>query len=231
MATDSMDTAAMSDSATPLTRRNPAPTRYLLGFTAAIVGGVGAVINTAYGFNGDDINLANIEKHGTMFALANGYGLALSMLTVIVAVLAVAALAPTRGSRWATAGLATGFLSSVLLCVGGGASLVLLYLTKPAAISTDAANSLVAYMNNNGSAIIPVIFPGFLLVLLTVILVTVAMLRARTIPMWVPIAFFVTSASTVVVNTGAIGIVLSVLQQTAVAVVCWYAWRFVKAAT
>jgi hypothetical protein len=73
-----------------------------------------------------------------------------------------------------------------------------------------------------------VAFPGFLLLLVAQIAITVALIRSRSVPLWVPILFAAGGVPAVLLaGSGMVAALVAVPQFVAMVAIGWYARRLV----
>jgi hypothetical protein len=116
-----------------------------------------------------------------------GYGLAAMTLGI-----AVCRLAPQRGAALANIGAVATVLGGVLFAAAPFAMGVLSwYATETDAVSPAAGGKLIDYVQDNPAHLIAVDAVGFVCLNLGLLLLAIALGRARTVPRWLPIAFAV----------------------------------------
>lgn len=117
--------------------------------------------------------------------------LAYAVIGVTFAI-AVCALARSRGAVWATVGGALTALGGIAFAMGEFAFVSLSwYATEPAALSADQGTRLLDHAVDHPEHGMVVQMAGFGLFTLGSILLVVALIRSRAVPLWLPIAFFV----------------------------------------
>jgi hypothetical protein len=110
--------------------------------------------------------------------------------------LAVCVLVRARGSRWANAGAVLASLGGVLYAMGAFAFAAFSwYATETDAISAKAGTALMEHAEDNPEHILLPQMAGFLLVTLALVAISVALLRARTTPTWLPVSILVLTAA------------------------------------
>lgn len=117
--------------------------------------------------------------------------LAFAVLGVALS-LAVCMLARSRGAVWATVGAVVTSLGGIAFAMGafGFASLAW-YATNTTAIPVENGTEFLKYAVDNPQHGMVLQMAGFLLFTLGSIALFIALIRARTVPVWLPIAFFV----------------------------------------
>jgi hypothetical protein len=143
------------------------------------------------------------------------------------AALASLLLARERGARWATAGASLVWLGAALYGVGIGGWAALYYFgTDPRALSPAAGARLFHSFNHDGAHMLAVPFGGALIVAIGSLLIAVALLRARSVPRWVPIVGALSAVATVLLPPdGAAGLVAEAASSVTTIAIGWYAWH------
>jgi len=214
-----------ADEATAYDRRTPLASRMLLLLVAIVLGAAGTLANVLSGYNGDEISVKWLADHPHAWVFAT-YGTVLSTMGLVAFLLAVCVLVRTRGATWATVGLATGAVGASLIAVGSVMPMALTGINGQNVVPPADLDKLIDYVAQHDVTAASLAFPGFLLLLVTQIVVTVALVRARTVPIWVPIAFIVGGVvETVFAASGVLTAVLTVPQLVAMVAVGWYAYR------
>jgi hypothetical protein len=200
--------------------------RRLLLPVAIVAGWIGAVWNTLAGFSGDtDLTVSWLASHQHAWIAAT-YGTALNAIGIVALLLAVCVLVIRRGSAWATAALVTGMIGTALYAVASAVPMQILGLGKQTVISAAQTTSLLDYMSEHDTIQGGVAFPGFLLLLVAQILVTVALFRSRALPLWVPTLFIAGAVVQVVLAGGGVLTAVATIPETvAMVVIGWYAYR------
>jgi hypothetical protein len=209
--------------------RRPLPSRVLLLLVAIVLGGLGNLANALFGLQNGNITIDWAAKHQSAWAAAT-YGTALTGLSLVALLAAVCVLVRGRGARWATVSLAIGSVGTFLWMVGAPILAAYLPMGTQNVISSAQANALVDYFEKHDMTQAGVAFPAFLLLLVTQITVTVALIRSRAVPLWVPIVFFAGGVvETVFAGGGPLTAVLTVPQILAEIAIGWYAYQKSKA--
>jgi hypothetical protein len=207
------------------TRRTSTRTRMLLVLVAIVLGGVGTLVATLFAPPSGDLTLDWAANHQSAWA-PGLYGNALLGLGLVAMLAAVCALARQRGAGWATVSLAIGTIGAFLWVVAAGVPSGYLPIAKQTVISPAQTSALVDYVAHHEMSQGAAGFPAFVLLLITQITVTVALIRSRAVPLWVPIVFLAGGAvETVFAGSGALTAVLSVPQVIAEIAIGWYAWQ------
>jgi hypothetical protein len=142
----------------------------VLVLVAIVLGGLGNLASLAFGFDEGEVSVAFAAEHPSSWAAAT-YGTALLGLGLIALFVAVCALVRGRGSAWATVTLAVGSIGTQNV------------------VSTDQASALLDYLHTHDLTQAGAGFPAFLLLLVAQITLTVALIRSRAVPLWIPIVF------------------------------------------
>jgi hypothetical protein len=106
--------------------------------------------------------------------------------------LVVCMLARSRGAAWATVGAVVTSLGGIAFAMGafGFASLAW-YATDTTAIPVESGTEFLKYAVDNPQHGMVLQMAGFLLFTVGSILLVVALIRSRSVPVWLPIAFLV----------------------------------------
>lgn len=130
---------------------------------------------------------------------------------VNVALLAVATLVLVRGrgSAWATWGAVAMGLGIAVQAVGvAGWASAYFYATDPA-VSAAAGKAVVDAANHDQGHLFALLVPGALLVVVGTVLQVVGLLRAKAVPVWVPIGVLFSVITFFVPGNGLAGLVTS----------------------
>jgi len=106
--------------------------------------------------------------------------------------LVVCAMVRSRGTAWATVGAVLTTLGGILLAMGEfGFAAISWYATDTNALSVPDGTKLLDYTVDHPDHGLVVQMAGFLLFTLGSILLLIALIRARAVPLWLPIACLV----------------------------------------
>lgn len=150
-------------------------------------------------------------------------GLANTLMAVTAAI-AVCMLAPRRGAAWATVGATAILLGGLFFGAGVAAEGAAMgYAGDPHALPRQAGAALLKHINEHPERYVAAIIPGLILSTLGLLLISVALWRAETVPRWVPIALL---AGTVLdfFAPMSIGWIPGLLQAVATLAIAWYVW-------
>ena len=185
-----MSTATLTPAATTSTSRP----RAAIVATALTLGSlaVALMLVLAPGYQMDDFTYADIvasrDSAWTMY-LVDGLGFAVAGVALA---LAVCMLARARGAAWANIGAVLTALGGMVFFAAEFAFASLAwYASTTDALPADAGTKLLTYLQNNGGHVIGVQAPAFIAYNLGVLLMCVALWRARAVPRWLPIAIAV----------------------------------------
>jgi hypothetical protein len=218
-------TTAPTTTGAGIGERRPTSARMLLVLAAIVLGALGNLANLLFGFDEGRVSVSFAAEHPSAWAAAT-YGNALLGLGLIALFTAVCVLARQRGSGWATVTLAVGSLGTFLLTAAAAIPAGLIPIGTQDVISTDQANALVEYLQSHDLTQAGVAFPGFLLLLVTQITLTVALIRSRAVPLWVPIVFLAGGiVETLFAGNGALTAALTVPQLAAEVAIGVYALK------
>jgi hypothetical protein len=151
-------------------------------------------------------------------------GLANTLMTVSLAI-AVCVLVQKRGAMWANAGAVMTLLGGLLFGAGvaaEGASMG--YAGDPAALSRRSGQMLLTYMNHHPQMYVAPILPGLILSTVGPVLMCIALIRARSIPVWIPLALLVGTAWDFAAPIQA-GWIAAVPTIAAAIGISWFLWR------
>jgi len=200
-------------------------TRRLLLLVAIVLGGLGNLANLLSGYNGDHVTVAWLADHQSAWVAAT-YGTALNVLGILALLTAVCVLVRERGAAWATVSLAVGALGTALYAVSAAIPMALTGFGTQTTVPAADASALLDYVTGQDVTQPAVAFPGFLLLLVAQITITVALVRAKTVPAWVPILFIAGGALAVVfAGGGTLSAALALPQFAAMVAIGWYARR------
>jgi hypothetical protein len=116
---------------------------------------------------------------------------------------------PRRGPTWANIGAVLTGLGGVTFCAGMVAfGSFAWYATNSDAMPADSGSALMTYVENSPGHLLGLQIVGFMVTTLGSVLRMVALLRARSVPRWLPIGYLVLTAGLFVLR----GEALSVLQ-------------------
>lgn len=150
-------------------------------------------------------------------------GLANSLMAVTLAI-GVCILAPRRGAVWATLGAGAILLGGLFFGAGVAAEGAAMgYAGDPRALPGQAGAALLAYVNGHPDRYVVAIIPGLILSSLGLLLISVALWKARSVPSWVPIALFIGTVLDFAAPIS-VGWVASLPQAIAVIAIGWFVW-------
>ena len=136
----------------------------------------------------------------------------------------VCGLARTRGAVWATVGAGVTTIGGIALAMGEfGFAALSWYATDTDAVSVAEGTKLLDYFVDHPEHGMVVQMAGFLLFTVGSILLLVALMRARSVPLWLPIACLVLIVAQF---TPAPGRVLDFIQAAFMALLVVLAWMF-----
>lgn len=140
---------------------------------------------------------------------------------------AVCLLARSRGAAWALTGATTVVLGAAAFGAGiAGEGVSYAYATDPAAVPASAGGPLLAYMGEHPERYVVGILPGLALLTVGTILLSVALLRARAVPLPIPITLVAGTVFGLAVPFGIVGFAVSTLTVTVpMLAIGWYAAR------
>jgi hypothetical protein len=118
-------------------------------------------------------------------------GLGLAVASVALS-LTVCLLARQRGAVWATVGSILTSIGGLLFAMGAFAFAAFSwYATHTDAIATSAGTELMNFAADNPAHIMGLQMAGFLLFTIGIVSLSIALLRAGTVPRWAPVALLV----------------------------------------
>jgi len=195
--------------------RYPLPSRALLLLVAIVAGVLGSTWNLLAGYwGGTDLTRQWLADHQSAW-IASTYGTALEAMGLAAVLVAVCVLVRGRGAAWATVSLATGTVGLFLYAVSSAMQMQLLGLGKQTVISADQTVALLDYLHKHDTIQAGVAFPGFLLLLVAQVAITVALFRSRVLPIWVPIVFIVGAVLRVALSNGGVVSAVAAIPQAA----------------
>ena len=139
--------------------------------------------------------------------------------------LATMSLVRRRGGTWATIGGALMWLGCSLQACGIALWASAYYFPTDPSVGRAAGTAMFDVVNNDIAHIFAVMIPGAMLVILGTVLQAVALLRAKVVPVWVPILTLFSVATLVVPGNGFAGMITSVPMAAGAVAVGYYAWR------
>lgn len=151
-------------------------------------------------------------------------GLANTIMTISLAI-ATCMLVQKRGAMWATIGAVMTLLGGVLFGAGVAAEGAAMgYAGDPAGLPQRSGQLLLTYINDHPQMYVAPILPGVILSTLGPVLISIALIRARSIPVWVPIALLVGTAwdFAAPIRTGWVAAIPVVAAAIAIS---WFLWR------
>jgi hypothetical protein len=198
----------------------------VLVLAAIVLGAIGTLVSLIWGLDEGTIpSVAWANDHPSAWA-AGTYGPALTAMGIVAMLAAVCVLVRRRGATWATVSLAVGSLGAFMYAVSAAIPLATINIGKQTVISSAQADALIDALGRQDMTAAGVAFPSFLLLLVTQITVTVALIRSRAVPLWVPIVFIAGAVvETVFAGHGALTAVLNVPQLIAMIAIGWYALK------
>ena len=138
-------------------------------------------------FDYEDIAPIRDAMWGTIVLDAVAFAVVGITLSIVVC-----GLARSRGSVWASVGAVVTTLGGIGLAMGEfGFAALSWYATDTDAVSESAGSKLLDYSVDNPEHGMVVQMAGFLLFTLGTILLLVALIRSRAVPLWLPIASLV----------------------------------------
>lgn len=152
-------------------------------------------------------------------ALASGV-----VINVLAQALAAVLLTPGRGARWSTAGGLLMWVGTAVYAVGAAGWAFGYYVATDPELGQQAATALVERLGKDPRTFALAI-PGALMVAAGTALQAVGLLRARTVPRWVPLASLAILATFVLPNAGAWGLLTALPVAVASMALGWFAWR------
>ncbi|QIK67363.1 hypothetical protein G7072_14315 [Nocardioides sp. HDW12B] len=180
-----------------------------LGATAVVVGAGGLLWPEPAG-GGDTYAFADVAPiRDRWWGLLGGLAV-VGVVNVTLQALATMLLVRERGSTWATAGAVLMWVGIASQAVGvAGWASAYYYPTDPG-LEPGLGEAVVEAANQDPGHLFAFLVPGALLVVLGTVLQSMGLLRARTVPRWVPVALLMTVLTLVVPGSGALGLVTSV---------------------
>lgn len=154
--------------------------------------------------------------------------LAFAVIGITLSVV-VCALARSRGAVWASVGAVLTSLGGIAFAMGAFAFASLAwYATDTAAIPVESGTEFLKYAVDHPQHGMVMQMAGFLLFTLGAVALSIALLRAKTVPTWLPSAFLVLTAAQF---TPVPSRVLDFIQVAVMAVIVAIAWVFHREAS
>jgi hypothetical protein len=199
--------------------------RMLWALIALVLGGVGTLVLHLGGSDHGDVSPSWLAGHPAAWA-ATFYGGAFAVLGLAALLVTVCVLVRDRGRTWATVSLVIGSIGAAFWAVTVAATMSVAAMGTQKIVNADQANALTAYLHEQDLSQPAVAFSGFLLLLVTQITITVALIRSRAVPLWVPVVFIAGGLlDTAFAGRGALTAALSLPQFVATVAIGWYAWQ------
>ena len=146
------------------------------------------------------------------------------VLNVPLLALTALVLTPGRGGRWTSVGAVAMWLGTALYTVGIAGLAMAFYVATDPSLGTAAGAGVLARLNDD-PRLYGVAIPGVILVALGTATQAVGLLRARTVPRWVPVASLAILVTFFVPNAGPIGLITQAPITLSAIAMGWYAWR------
>ena len=109
----------------------------------------------------------------------------------------VTTLAPSRGAAWAKAGGVAATLGGITYAMGAfGFAALTWYATETSALPVEDGTALLEYAVDHPAHVLGPQMAGFLMFTIGTVLLSVALLRSRTVPRWLPTGLLVLTAAT-----------------------------------
>ena len=146
------------------------------------------------------------------------------VLNVPLLALAALILTPGRGGRWTSVGAVVMWLGTALYSVGIAGVAMAFYVATDPSLGGEAGTGVLARLSDD-PRLYGVAIPGAILVALGTTVQAVGLLRARTVPRWVPVASLAILVTFFAPNAGPIGLITEVPITVSAIAMGWYAWR------
>lgn len=176
--------------------------------------------------SGDAFSYAQLQPIRDAWWAYHFFGSVVVVLAGLGSAVAACLLAPTRGRIWATVGAVVLVAGSALFAAGLAAEAALFaYAADPAALPADAGTALMSYVGAHPERYVVGTGLGGVLLTLGPVVVAVALWRARSVPIWVPVALVFSNVAAFFVPFGLVGFALALPGTAAMIVVGWLVWR------
>lgn len=152
------------------------------------------------------------------------------VINVPAQALAAVLLSPRRGAGWSTAGALLMWVGTAVYAVGAAGWAFAYYVATDPELGQPAATALVERVGEDPRTFALAI-PGALMVAAGTALQAVGLLRAHTVPRWVPLASLAVLATFILPNAGAWGLVTAIPVAVASIALGWLAWRQIRGGT
>lgn len=151
-----------------------------------------------------------------------GIGIAVFMIGLAVA---ACMLTPARGAIWTTVGAAMITLGGIAHLAGiAGEGVAMGYAADPAAVPQAQGAELLRYIFEHDGRFFVGIGVGLLLMTLGGILIGVGLVRARTVPLWVPLTLIASTIAMPIMPFQYVWLASAITALISI-VIAWYAWR------
>jgi len=211
----------------PARRARMAVIAALLVVTSAflIIGGLRWTVPSGEWYGYADIEPVRASWWLNLTLLAATFGVGVPLQAV-----ASMSLVRRRGSVWVTIGAFVTWIGSALVAVTLGGWAMTYYVATDPGLDAGAATALLDRFATDGH-----LFgfgqPGSLMISLGTILVAVGLIRARVVPLWIPIVSLITVLGTFLPSWGVMSLIANVPSAVVAIVLGWYAYRRVVSPT
>lgn len=189
---------------------------------AAIVGGV---LWPEPSGGGETYAYADIaDQRELWWGLLTGLAI-VGILGTALQAIATMYLVRHRGSTWATVGAALLIVGITVQGVGvAGWAAAYFFPTDPA-LDPAAGKQAFEVVNDNIGYIFAVMITGAVLAILGQIVQSIGLIRAKVVPMWIPIGLMTAILTFLIPGNGIVGLITALPMAVAAAALGWYAYR------
>jgi hypothetical protein len=193
--------------------------------TTAVAAAVGGLFWPEAEGGGDTYSYADIAPVRELWWGLLGSLAVVAVVNVPLQALATMYLVRARGQVWATVGGCLMWVGIGLQATGGaGWASAYFYPTDPS-LDQSVGSAVIEAANNDQAHLFGFLVPGALLVVLGTVVQCVGLLRARALPVWVPICLLFSVITFVVPGDGALGLVTSIPMAAGAIGLGYFAWR------
>jgi hypothetical protein len=192
---------------------------------ASVAAVVGGVLWPEPSDGGETYAFADIARQRQMWwGLLTGLAVA-AILGAILQALATLYLVRHRGSALATLGAALLMLGIVVQGVGvAGWATAYFFPTDPA-LDPTAAHQAFETVNDNIAYVFSVMITGAVLALIGQVFQAVGLLRAKVVPVWVPIGLMTAVLTFVIPGNGVVGLLTALPMAISAGALGWFAYH------
>jgi hypothetical protein len=194
--------------------------------TIASVGAVvGGLLWPEPASGGETYSFADIsDKRELWWGLLTGLAV-VGMVATTLQALATVYLVRHRGSTWATVGAALLFIGIFAQAAGVAGWATAYYFPTDPSLDPTAGHQVFDSVNDNIDHIFAVMITGAVLALLGQVVQAVGLMRAKVVPVWIPIGLMTAVLTFIVPGNGVVGLITALPMAIAAIALGWFAYR------